>query len=158
MGLTSLISLCDCCKLCTVGCAVWVVAMTGLNVGLGCGLGTDTGVLLTGGCCFFLSESYKNRDPNVNMCVASLKNWFVSNGGSLHTYLVANWTQAICSGITIETASRAAHGLHWIWFTFHSGCIKFMKFYVCEFLIVCVRLRLRLRLCLCLSLRLRVCA
>lgn len=32
-------------------------AMAGLNVGLGCGLGTETGVLLTGGCCFFLSES-----------------------------------------------------------------------------------------------------
>jgi len=40
-----------------VGCAVLVIAMAGLNVGLGCGLGTETGVLLTGGCCFFLSES-----------------------------------------------------------------------------------------------------
>lgn len=55
--LTSLISLCCCCKLCTVGCAVLVIVMAGLNVGLGCGLGTDTGVLLTGGCCFFLKES-----------------------------------------------------------------------------------------------------
>lgn len=50
--------MCDCCKLWTVGCAVLVTAaMAGLNVGLGCGLGTETGVLLTGGCCFFLSES-----------------------------------------------------------------------------------------------------
>lgn len=53
----SLTSLCGCCKLVTVGCAVLVIAMAGLNVGLGCGLGTETGVLLTGGCCFFLSES-----------------------------------------------------------------------------------------------------
>lgn len=52
--------MCDCCKLWTVGCAVLVTAaMAGLNVGLGCGLGTETGVLLTGGCCFFLSESCK---------------------------------------------------------------------------------------------------
>lgn len=51
----SLISLC--CKLCTVGCAADGIVMAGLNVGLGCGLGTDTGVLPTGGCCFFLNES-----------------------------------------------------------------------------------------------------
>lgn len=63
IGLTSFTSLCDCCKLCTVGCAVLVVGtMAGLNVGLGCGLGTETGVLLTGGCCFFLSESCLHRE------------------------------------------------------------------------------------------------
>lgn len=57
---TSLISLCCCCKLCTVGCAAEGIVMAGLNVGLGCGLGTETGVLPTGGCCFFLKESFIN--------------------------------------------------------------------------------------------------
>lgn len=59
--LTSLISLCCCCKLCTVGCAADGIVMAGLNVGLGCGLGTDTGVLPTGGCCFFLKESCQTK-------------------------------------------------------------------------------------------------
>ena len=40
--------------------------MAGLNVGLGCGLGTETGVLPTGGCCFFLKESYRREDVYIN--------------------------------------------------------------------------------------------
>lgn len=58
--LTSLIiSMCCCCNVCTVGCAVLVTDTGGLKLcDCCCGLGTDTGVLLTGGCCFFLNESY----------------------------------------------------------------------------------------------------
>lgn len=50
--------MCGCCKLCTVGCAVWVTDAGELKFWVCCcGLETATGVLLTGGCCFFLSES-----------------------------------------------------------------------------------------------------
>lgn len=64
--LTSLISLC-CCKLCTVGCAVLVAVIGELNVGVFCGFETFvTGVLLTGGCCFFLNESYKILNKTKN--------------------------------------------------------------------------------------------
>lgn len=58
--LTSLIiSMCCCCNVCTVGCAVLVTDTGGLKLCVDCcGLGTDTGVLLTGGCCFFLNESW----------------------------------------------------------------------------------------------------
>lgn len=57
--LTSLlVSMCGCCKVCIVGCAVWVTDARELKFVCCCGLETATGVLLTGGCCFFLSESF----------------------------------------------------------------------------------------------------
>lgn len=55
--LTSLlISMCCCCKVCMVGRAVLVTDTDVLKLCC-CELGTDTGVLLTGGCCFFRSVS-----------------------------------------------------------------------------------------------------
>ena len=69
--LTSLlISLCGCCKLCTVGWAVLVTVTDGVKLCVCC-CGTDTGVLLTGGCCFFLNESCK-----WNETFAISKIWF----------------------------------------------------------------------------------
>lgn len=58
--LTSLIvSICGCCNVCIVGCAVLVTDTGELKF---CGLETDTGVLLTGGCCFFLRESCRRAE------------------------------------------------------------------------------------------------
>lgn len=49
-------------KLCIVGCAVLVSEEGGEKLCVCCELGTATGVLLTGGCCFFLSESCRNEN------------------------------------------------------------------------------------------------
>jgi len=91
--------------------------MAGLNVGLGCGLGTETGVLLTGGCCFFLSESWGiDKATRINICVHLLDL-------NENNHLIAYGAETICGWITIEAATGAAHGLHWVRFTFH-GWLK----------------------------------
>lgn len=48
----------------TVGSAVLVNEEGGEKLGVCCDVGTAMGALLTGGCCFFLSESYCAREKD----------------------------------------------------------------------------------------------
>lgn len=88
--------MCCCCKLCTVGCAAEGIVMAGLNVGLGCGLGTETGVLPTGGCCFFLKESFINNKQKkwqklIKFHYKKIYTIELKKKQKQKKYLVANW-------------------------------------------------------------------